>query len=823
MKRLSLIIVCLFQFILLNTTSGKTIVIPKSSEFIVDISNSDLSVLSNKNNYLAEEAFSLSEKFQPVIDFGNLDRKESYWVRLKVTSYNNTNQRIYFYTNKNDFVKVFLFKGIKKIQSFNTGYLCKKSEKLIKNSTYYGYFDLPTSGEYEILLKFKPGFHPYNLKYKICGENGFIKHTVYSYVTAYGFQGILIVMIVYGLLVYLNFKDKAYLYYGVYLISICVFYLMTDGILREYLFAENPKLSYLFITPIILTPLFYFLFLQEYVEIKQLIPELYKLLYWLKVFYFGVFVVAILMFFFVEDLIYMSILVRVIVVISCLIGLFINIKVSMKQNRLIRYFVYGSLLLLVSSLLDAIRWDLGENDGLLTRFGLIGEILFFSLGLGKKMKLVEKAKRQVQYQLMSQLKTNKESAEKRQSELKKQVAIRTQKLEEQASVLKLAKEEAEDAAIAKTEFLSIMSHEIRTPMNGVIGMTHILLQEEPKADQIENLKTLKFSAENLLILLNDILDYNKIESGMIELEEINFSLTNLIRGIGYQFKPRAELKNISFKMEIDPSVPEWLYGDPTRINQVLMNLISNAVKFTSEGEVSLIIKLDKVIGEELHMFFEVNDTGIGIPQEKRSIIFDRFTQASSQTSRKFGGTGLGLAITKRLLELLGSRIKLDSIVGKGSKFYFALKLREGKEQKLGVDKDSIESMKKSIRGMRALIVDDNKMNRLILEKFLTKWGMTYDSVEDGLKALGNFAEKDYDIVLLDIQMPIMDGFEVASAIRKIDRESTRKIPVIALSADVFSNVYNKIIESGMDDFVSKPLNPNELIEVIYKYTMRITV
>jgi len=802
---------------------GDPIAIPVSERFSVNIEREQLSYLKVSENQPLQDLIDQEVKFTSVEGSAQFDRHSVYWIKLKLDKTSDSFQRVYFYTNKNDFAEVFLLDRKQVVQSFKAGYLFKESEKLVKNSSYYGFLEFEETGVYDVYIKLKSGIHHHNLGFKLKSESSFIDELSAGYAIAYGFLGILLIMTIYAFLVFFNFRDKAYLYYATYIFLIGLFYLLADGVLREYFFCENPEASYIFITLVILAPLFYYLFLQEFLEISDLLPEWDRVFYWLRISHVVLFLITVGLFFVIEDLRIISMIARGVVIIDCIIGLVLNFLLSKKQHKLIKYFVYGSLILLVSALIDAIRWDMGEFDGILTRIGLIGEILFFSLGLGKKMKLVEMAKRNVQFQLMNQLRSNKESAEKRQAELQRQVAIRTKELQEQAEMLEKARDEAENASLAKSEFLSIMSHEIRTPMNGVIGMTHLLLQEEPKPDQVENLKTLKFSAENLLTLLNDILDYNKIESGMISLEATDFSLTQLIRGLGYQFKPRAASKGINFNISVDTQIPEWLKGDPSRLNQILMNLISNAVKFTNKGEVGLRIDAAKEDKENLWLTFEVCDTGIGIPEDKLPIIFDRFTQASTQTSRQFGGTGLGLAITKRLLELMSSRIVLDSTIGEGSKFYFTLKLSRGVEQKNATKESTLEMMMKSVRGTKALIVDDNKMNRIILEKFLTKWGMNYDSVEDGIKALEIMKTHDYGIILLDIQMPHMDGFEVARRIRAMKGMDSHNMPVIALSADVFANVYNKLIESGMDDFVSKPLDPNELLEVIYKYTMRITV
>ena len=436
------------------------------------------------------------------------------------------------------------------------------------------------------------------------------------------------------------------------------------------------------------------------------------------------------------------------------------------------------------------------------------------------MKVLEQTKRKVQADLLRQLRNTEEALSTQKSALEKMVNLRTKELAKQNDELTRARDKAQEAAKAKTDFLSVMSHEIRTPMNGVIGMTHLLLQDDPKPGQTENLKSLKLSAENLLLLLNDILDYNKLESGMIELETVDFSLNQLLRNLRYQHRATADEKGIKLTVDLDPNVPEWLKGDPGRLNQVLTNLVSNAVKFTHKGEVKISINHKKSVGTTHHVDFAVQDSGIGIPREKLPVIFNKFTQANSNTSRKFGGTGLGLAITKRLLELQGSRIFLDSVIDEGSKFYFTLKFDEGTAIDEVEDRTLIEKKIEDLKGMRVLAVDDNQMNRLILEKFLKKWEMVYDSVEGGEKAIELVNSKYYDILLLDLQMPKMNGYEVTQEIRNSDRKYVRELPIIALSADIFANLYNKVVEAGMDDFVSKPFNPDELLSVMHRYRQK---
>jgi len=391
------------------------------------------------------------------------------------------------------------------------------------------------------------------------------------------------------------------------------------------------------------------------------------------------------------------------------------------------------------------------------------------------------------------------------------------KIEISMKMLEDAKEEAEKNARIKSEFLSIMSHELRTPMNAVLGMTQVIMEENPRQDQLENLETIKISAENLLSIINDILDYNRLESGKMALVEKDFSLKNLMNKLFRIFSHSINKKGLTLTYNYDENLGEAFIGDATRIGEIISNLIGNAVKFTDEGNISVDIKKIGIKSNSSLIRFSVKDTGIGISPQNVTNIFDSFTQEKTDTTRKYGGTGLGLSIVKKLLELMNGKIYVESKAGEGSKFYFEIEL---KNSEVKFDPLPVETKPAAgkITLQKILIVEDNNVNQLVMKKMLKNTGLTVDIADNGKIGMEKVLQNSYDLVFMDLLMPEMDGYEATKEIRRFNKT----IPIIALTADVMKGVEAKTKEAGMNSYLTKPVNKDELLKILVLYSNRIT-
>lgn len=385
-------------------------------------------------------------------------------------------------------------------------------------------------------------------------------------------------------------------------------------------------------------------------------------------------------------------------------------------------------------------------------------------------------------------------------------------LREKNKELILAKNKAEKASKARSEFLSTVSHELRTPLNAINGITHLLLEDNPKKTQLKYLESLKFSGNYLTTFINEILEINKIDSTKVEVENISFNLKELLFNIQSSLKELATANKNYFNLEMDETIPDNLIGDPTKLSQIILNLINNALKFTQNGNVNVIAKLYAEEEDTATVYFEIVDTGIGIPEDKLQTVFESFSQGSIEVNRKYGGTGLGLTIVKKLIELLGGEIKLKSEVGKGSTFTFKLNFKINKEP-LEVVEETKPYNDKQLKHKSILLIEDNKINQMITRKMLENKAITCEIIDNGEDAVELLKVKRFDMILMDVHLPGINGTTATKLIREFDKTT----PIIALTAISLDENRDMLLSFGMNDVITKPFVPDEFYSIIAKF------
>ncbi|MCD4720212.1 MAG: response regulator [Desulfobacula sp.] len=462
---------------------------------------------------------------------------------------------------------------------------------------------------------------------------------------------------------------------------------------------------------------------------------------------------------------------------------------------------------------------------------LLVDAFFSRQSLKDEKEIAQIRKDQVNRKLRLLEKKNMDILSQNFAQHKKYSKLLESEIQRQTKDLVTARKNAEAANQAKSEFLANMSHEIRTPMNGVIGMLQLLSETRLSQEQQNFVESTRHSANALLVLINDILDFSKIEAGKLEIETIDFNIKNVMDAIVEILAPKAFEKGLELYYLIEKNVPHYLSGDSARIRQILINLIGNAIKFTDQGEIFVKIKLEKKIKDDFMLLFEIKDTGIGIPQGKIDKLFHLFTQVDASITRKFGGTGLGLSISKQLTELMNGKIGVTSELNKGSVFWFTIKLKKQKPghaydvaDKTASAKEPYSAKSSNLkvtrnlqvtRKFKILLAEDNIINQKVVSILLEKRGHSITIANNGQEALQLYEKELFDLILMDIQMPVMDGEKATLKIRSLEEKSKTHIPIIALTANAMKGDKERYLNLGMDSYVAKPIKKDLLLEAIY--------
>lgn len=758
--------------------------------------------------------------YTPLTQFESLDNDKTYWIKFRVQNTTNKNFSFILFTGTNAKETIYFIRN-GRVSERKAGYLVPASQReLPLGHKSKVRLDIATQEAVVVYVRTQSldGFQP-RFDIKLVSEEAWAKEAQSRQLFEGIFTGLLFILSFLGLIFFGYTGAREFLYYGLYTLSNCIYFLNYYGYLDLYVFPNNPEYLmpvWIFVT---LTAVFYFAFARSFIDTKEVFPKWHKVFGISMKVMLAVYVVNVIFLLTTQDARSAIILHNSFNILICLMTLIFIVSISTKKMMVVRYFSLGTAFLLITVLFTSYQYmiDFKSQMPYLAQIGILIEVLLFSLGIGHKIKRDFHNHNITQESLILQLTENERLQFSINQELEEKVAERTHLINDQKIQLQKARNEAEFATKAKTEFLSVMSHEIRTPLNAIISLSHLMEIENESEDTQEYIDALKFSAESLHSLINDILDYNKIEAGKIDLESTEFSLIDLLKNICESFKYKASSKEVRLILEVGDLTPDRVMGDPTRITQIFNNLLSNALKFTHEGNVTISASLKGLKDDAAVVSFVVSDTGIGIPKEKLNEIFEDYEQASRETTRKYGGTGLGLAITKKLIELHNSSIDVHSVEDEGTRFNFDIEFEMHDSMQIFDDADETDQTK-NLDKSRILVVDDNDMNRLVLKRFFSMWNAECFEARNGYEAVDVANETVFDLILMDLEMDGIDGFETTCQIRT-DSAKNKETRIVAMTAQRASDLQGKIKESAMQDIISKPFEPQEFYNKIKQYLL----
>lgn len=782
---------------------------------------SQVMVFRDDSNLLGYESVKdyANKYFIRLSEIDNFETSKTYWVKVIFKNSSGTPQDLVVFTGNNAYSSVYIQKD-NKVDSLKTGYFVPYNQRNIKHGFESKFpLKLASNETASILIKIKSlDNYPPRFDLRSVPNSIWQKATSTKNFLVGSFTGLSLILSVIGFTFFYFIKKREFLFYGIYALISSIYFLFYHGFLDEYISPTDPKLvSFMWLLPN-LSAVFYFSFARLFLNIAITQPK------WDKFFKAFIWLISIL---FVTNSIYVTltmdvynalIIVNYINIALCISVILFIISLKNFNSTEVRYFTIASIFLVTTLLFASIEFVLDLNIQLIpfVQVAVSIELLLFSFGMGHKMKKLIENHTITQESLILQLVENERIQEKTNSELKEKVAERTHQINVQNIELKLARLEAEKATKSKSDFLSVMSHEIRTPLNAIISLSHLMDidNDNDNEETQEYIDALKFSSESLNSLINDILDYNKMEAGKLRLEKVEFSLIDLLKNIRDSFKFKATSKGIQLLINLSENTPNRIIGDPTRLTQIFNNLISNALKFTDEGSVEVFAELKGIEDEKVTLEFFVKDSGIGISEDKIITIFEDFEQASSDTTRKYGGTGLGLAITRKLIEMHDSEIHVTSEVDKGTTFSFSLdfELPESFDLLSANKIDTVFDLKKA----NILVVDDNYMNRLVLRRLFAKWNANFHEAENGNQACQKVNESEFDLILMDVHMDGMNGFECTEFIktRSLLNKNTK---VIGMTAFRENDVDDYIKSPSLTEFINKPFDPKELLKKLVFY------